>query len=288
MTRGMSRHRSYSVRDLGAWWGLLLVLGIVVGALSAEWLTAFDPHQQNLLEAFTLPNQMHWLGTDHLGRDIWSRLLFGARNTLGAALFVLGVVLVVATTIGLLAGYVGGWVDSLLMRLADLFLAFPTLLLAIAVAGTLGPGLRNVTLALALVWWAGYARLIRSVVLRVRHEAYIEATRACGAGNGRIVLRHILPNVIGPVIVVASLDFGAVILSIAGLNFLGLGVQPPHPEWGAMLNDARPFLQTEPYLLVAPALAIILTVLGFNLLGDALRDWLDPHHRERNPDVTKH
>ena len=257
MTRGMLLHRSYSVRDLGAWWGLLLVLGVVVGSLSAEWLTAFDPHHQNLLEAFTLPNQVHWLGTDHLGRDIWSRLLFGARNTLGAALFVLGVVLVVATTIGLLAGYVGGWVDSLLMRLADLFLAFPTLLLAIAVAGTLGPGLRNVTLALALVWWAGYARLIRSVVLRVQHEAYIEATRACGAGNGRIVLRHILPNVIGPVIVVASLDFGAVILSIAGLNFLGLGVQPPHPEWGAMLNDARPFLQTEPYLLVAPALAII-------------------------------
>jgi len=266
------------LRDPGALLGFALVLLVLGLAVCADWLALHDPRHQQLLHAFSPPNQEYWLGADHLGRDIWSRLLFGARNTLGAALFVLLIVLLVSLVVGLLAGYCGGWVDNVLMRLADIFLAFPTLLLAVAVAGTLGPGLVNVTLALSLVWWAGYARLVRSIVLSVRIQPYIEATRSCGTHDWRILQNHILPNVLGPVIVFASLDFGAVILSIAGLNFLGLGVQPPYPEWGAMLNDARPFLQTESYLLVYPALAILLAVLGFNLLGDAIRDGLDPRY----------
>lgn len=263
--------------DPGTVFGLILVFIILFLAGGANWLTTFDPHEQNLVNAFGLPGQPHMLGTDHLGRDIWSRILFGARNTLTSAFFVLLLVLSISSMVGVIAGYFGGRIDSILMRIVDIFLAFPTILLAVAIAGTLGPGLFNLTLALALVWWAGYARLIRSVVLQVRTQLYIEAARSCGVSDWRIMWKHILPNVAGPIMVFASIDFGAVILSIAGLNFLGLGVQPPDPEWGAMLNDARRFLQTEPYLLVAPAIAIMTTVLGFNLLGDGLRDWLDPH-----------
>lgn len=264
-------------RDPGTVFGLILVFVILLLAGGANWLTTFDPHEQNLVNAFSLPGQPHLLGTDHLGRDIWSRILFGARNTLTSAFFVLLLVLCISSVVGVIAGYFGGRIDFILMRIVDIFLAFPTILLAVAIAGTLGPGLFNLTLALALVWWAGYARLIRSVVLQVRTELYIEAARSCGVSDWGIMWRYILPNAAGPIMVFASIDFGAVILSIAGLNFLGLGVQPPDPEWGAMLNDARRFLQTEPYLLVAPAIAIMTTVLGFNLLGDGLRDWLDPH-----------
>ncbi|MFV9503415.1 MAG: nickel transporter permease [Oscillochloridaceae bacterium umkhey_bin13] len=266
-------------RDLGTRLGAILAILIISTALLAPWLAPHPPARQNLIDAFAPPSRTYLLGTDHLGRDILSRLMFGARTTLGATALVLLVILTIAMIVGLVAGFFGGWIDHILMRLVDLVLAFPGLILAIAVAGTLGPGLLNVTLALALVWWASYARLIRALVLQVREREYITAAAALGVPPLRIVTVHILPNILGPLVVVASLDLGAIVLSIAGLNFLGLGAQPPTPEWGAMLNAAQPFLQTEPQLILAPAGAMILTVLAFNLLGDGLRDWLDPQLR---------
>jgi peptide/nickel transport system permease protein len=191
------------------------------------------------------------------------------------------VVMTIALTVGGLSGYYGGWLDTAVMSLVDLLLAFPGLILAVAIAGTLGPSLINVMIAMAAVWWAGYARLVRGMVLSVRQKEYVEAARAVGAGDGRIMLNHIARNILGPFVVLATLDMGWIILGIAGLNFLGLGAQPPTPEWGAMLNDARPFLQSAPQILLYPGAAIVLVVLGFNLLGDGLRDILDPNTYRR-------
>ena len=216
------------------------------------------------------------LGTDHLGRDELSRLLYGARTTLGTASVVLALVMIIALTVGALSGYYGGWLDTILMGVVDLLLAFPGLILAVAIAGTLGPSLINVLIAMAAVWWAGYARLIRGMVLSMRKREFVEAARAIGASDTRIIINHIARNILGPFVVLATLDMGSIILGIAGLNFLGLGAQPPTPEWGAMLNDARPFLQSAPQLLLYPGAGIVLVVLGFNLLGDGLRDMLDP------------
>jgi len=276
-----ARRTRWMPRDVGTILGTMTVLMLVLAALAAPLIAPHPPTRQQLSNAFAMPSTTYPLGTDHLGRDLLSRTLFGARTTLGATALVLGVVLTIAIVVGVFAGYAGGWVDHLLMRLVDLVLAFPGLLLAVAVAGTLGPGLLNVTLALALVWWAGYARLIRGLVLEMRHREYVVAAETLGIPRARIAARHILPNILGPVVVLASLDLGSIVLSIAGLSLLGLGAQPPTPEWGAMLNDAQPFLQTEPWLIVAPAVAIVLTVLGWNLVGDGLRDWLDPRSRRR-------
>ena len=193
-----------------------------------------------------------------------------------AAAVTLALSMAIALTVGILSGYHGGWTDTALMGVVDLLLAFPSLILALAVAGALGPGLLNVLLAAGAVWWVGHARIIRGVTLATRQQEYVTAARATGAGGFRIIVRHIAPNIIGPIIVIASLDVGWIILGIAGLNFLGLGAQPPTPEWGAMLNDARPHLQTSPRLLLLPGAAIFVAVLGFNLLGDGLRDLLDP------------
>jgi ABC-type dipeptide/oligopeptide/nickel transport system permease subunit len=216
------------------------------------------------------------LGADHLGRDELSRLLYGGRATLGTASVVLAMVMIIALVVGASSGYYGGWLDTLLMGLVDLLLAFPGLILAVAIAGTLGPSLINVLIAMAAVWWAGYARLIRGMVLAMREREFVEAARAIGASDRRIMINHIARNILGPFVVLATLDMGSIVLGIAGLNFLGLGAQPPTPEWGAMLNDARPFLQSAPQLLLYPGAAIVLVVLGFNLLGDGLRDLLDP------------
>jgi peptide/nickel transport system permease protein len=218
------------------------------------------------------------LGTDNLGRDLLSRLLQAARLSIGMAALATVTIVAVAITIGCLAGYLGGWFDALTMRLADVVLAFPGLILALAIVGTLGIGLFNVILSIALVSWAGYARLVRGLVLEVREEPYVEAALAIGASRPRIVLKHIIPNVISPVIVLVSLEMGSLILAIAGLNFLGLGAQPPTAEWGAMLNQGRLFFQSEPQLMIYPGVMIGLSVLGFNLLGDGLRDILDPRY----------
>lgn len=271
--------RGLLLRDSGLLVGGAIIVFVVIATLCAPLLAPYDPTRQHLADAFSTPSTRYLLGTDHLGRDILSRLLFGGRATLGAASIVLAVVLLIASVVGMLAGYYGGWVDAVLMRVVDLLLAFPGLILAVAIVGTLGSGLVYLTLALAAVWWAGYARIIRGMVLAVRQKEYIVAARVLGLGTPHVLWHHIGRNIAGPLVVLASLDFGLIILSIAGLNFLGLGVQPPTPEWGAMLNDAQPFLQTDPQLLVYPAAAIVLAVLGCNLLGDGLRDWLDPQSR---------
>lgn len=264
------------LREPGTAVGLILVVSLVVAGLLAPWIPLADPTEINLPDRLLSPSPEHLLGTDHLGRDTFSRITHGARMTLLAAAATLALSMTIALTVGILSGYHGGWPDTALMGVVDLLLAFPSLILAIAVAGALGPGLFNVLLAAGAVWWVGHARIIRGVTLGARQMEYVTAARAAGAGNLRIILRHIAPNILGPIIVIASLDVGWIILGIAGLSFLGLGAQPPTPEWGAMLNDARPHLQTAPRLLMLPGAAIFVAVLGFNLLGDGLRDMLDP------------
>ena len=264
------------LREPGTAMGLFLVVSLLLAGILAPWLPLDDPTEINLPDRLLPPSAGHLLGTDHLGRDTFSRIVHGARMTLLAAAVTLALSMTIALTVGILSGYHGGWPDTALMGIVDLLLAFPSLILALAVAGALGPGLFNVLLAAGAVWWVGHARIIRGVTLGARQMEYVTAARAAGAGNLRIILRHIAPNILGPIIVIASLDVGWIILGIAGLNFLGLGAQPPTPEWGAMLNDARPHLQTAPRLLLLPGAAIFVAVLGFNLLGDGMRDLLDP------------
>jgi peptide/nickel transport system permease protein len=262
--------------DPAAVLGLAIVTTAIAAALAAPVLAPHDPTAVSLEHRILPPSSAFPLGTDHLGRDELSRILYGARTTLSTASVVLAVVMVIALAVGALSGYYGGWLDTFFMGLVDLLLAFPGLILAVAIAGTLGPSLINVMIALAAVWWAGYARLIRGMVLSVRQREFVEAAKAIGASDGRIIVCHIARNIVGPFVVLATLDMGSIILGISGLNFLGLGAQPPTPEWGAMLNDARPFLQSAPQLLLYPGIVIVLIVLGFNLLGDGLRDVLDP------------
>ena len=275
---GSRRRRQWNalLREPGTTVGLFLVVSLLLAGLLAPWLPLDDPTEINLPERLLSPSTEHLLGTDHLGRDTFSRIIHGARMTLLAAAATLALSMTIALTVGILSGYHGGWPDTAMMGVVDLLLAFPSLILALAVAGALGPGLFNVLLAAGAVWWVGHARIIRGITLGARQMEYVTAARAAGASNLRIILRHIAPNILGPIIVIASLDIGWIILGIAGLNFLGLGAQPPTPEWGAMLNDARPHLQTAPRLLLLPGSAIFIAVLGFNLLGDGLRDLLDP------------
>lgn len=258
--------------------GLLIVVFMASIAVAGPWLAPHDPDTQYRGHRLDPPNRAFLLGTDNLGRDLLSRLLHAARLSLGMAALATGVILAIAIAIGALSGYLGGWFDGLAMRLTDVVLAFPGLILALAIVGILGIGLFNVILSITLVSWAGYARLVRGLVLEVREEPYVEAALAIGASRSRIVLRHVIPNVISPVIVLVSLEMGSLILAIAGINFLGLGAQPPTAEWGAMLNQGRLFFQSEPQLMIYPGAMIGLSVLGFNLFGDGLRDILDPRH----------
>jgi peptide/nickel transport system permease protein len=262
----------------GEWSSLaaLVVLAAAVGAaLAAPLLAPHDPFSQQLPNAFSPPTAEHLLGTDHLGRDVLSRLLYGARSTLGSAVAVLGLALILGVAVGVIAGSFGGRAAALLMRLTDLLLAFPTLLLAVAVVGTWGQTLLHVIVVLTAVGWAGFARTVRGLVLACREQDYVLAARALGASPRHVVTKEILPNVIGPVVVLASVEFGSIILTIAGLNFLGLGVQPPAAEWGAMLRAAQPHLQTDPQLLLYPSVAILLVVISVNVLADDLRDAFD-------------
>jgi len=257
-----------------------LVVGLFLFvAVAAPVLAPYDPIKVNVLARLAGPSRQHLLGTDALGRDLLSRLLFGARWSLGGAIAVSVAVSIIGLTVGAACGYAGGWIDTVVMRVVDALLAFPTLLLALAIVGVVGPGLRSVLGGLVAVGWAGYARVVRSQVLAVREQEYIESARAAGGSAWHIVTRHVLPNVVSPVVVLATLEIGQLILALAGLSFLGLGAQPPTPEWGAMLNDGRVFLLTAPQLMILPGIAISLVVTGFNLLGDGFRDALDPHSR---------
>ena len=267
------------LRDRAAIVGLILVAGAVLAAVGAPMLTPHDPTAINPAAVLQGPSRAHPLGTDNLGRDVLSRLLYGARPSLGTAAIASLLILTIGVTGGTVSGYVGGRVDEAIMRVVDVLLAFPSLILALAIAGMLGPGLVHVMIGLAAVWWVGYARIVRGLVLSVRERQFVEAAQAVGASHARTLWRHVLPNVMPPVIVLFTLDMGGLILAISGLNFLGLGVQPPWPEWGAMLNEGRPFLFSSARLMIYPGLAISLVVIGLNMLGDALRDVLDPRLR---------
>nr|ABZ10292.1 putative binding-protein-dependent transport system inner membrane component [uncultured marine microorganism HF4000_APKG10K24] len=256
--------------------GLFIVTIMVALAAFGPVLAPHPPDQQFGEHRLESPSKDFLLGTDNLGRDMLSRLLHAARLSIGMAALATVVIVAIAISVGSLAGYVGGLVDDLAMRIVDVLLAFPGLILALAIIGILGPSMLNVIISLAISTWASCARLVRGLVLEVRERPFVEAALAIGASGPRIVIRHILPNVISPVIVLVSLEMGTLILAIAGLNFLGLGVQPPTAEWGAMLNQGRPFFQSEPQLMIYPGIMISVTVLGFNLLGDGLRDVFDP------------
>lgn len=260
--------------------GVVLLVAFVVGGLFAPWIAPRNPASIDLVHRLESPSAGHWAGTDELGRDTLSRLLWGARLSLAVSVTVVAISLSLGLIFGGLAGYLGGWVDTALTTFAmNTFLALPGILLAIAFAAFLGPGFSNLVLALAIGGWAGYARLVRAQVMAVRDREYVDAARALGAGGLRIFFRHILPNILQPVLVQAAIGMAGVILAEATLSFLGLGIPAPAPSWGGMLNDARLHLFDSPHLVLFPAAAVAGAVLGFNFLGDALRDQLDPRTR---------
>ena len=279
----MSRATAYLRRDARAWFGVLVILAIIVMAIAAPLIARHDPTEIDLINQLTGPSSEHWMGTDIQGRDVWARLVYGARVSLSVGLVSQGIALALGLALGLIAGYYGRWIDELVMRLADVTLAFPTLLLLIALVAALQPSLTVVFLTIGLVGWAGMARLVRGQVLVVRELEYVQAMRALGARNARIIVRHVLPAVIAPVLIAATLGVAAAIMAEASLSFLGLGVQPPTPSWGAMIADGRDLSQLRgaPWTSLFPGLAIGMTVLGFNLLGDALRDALDPRAKRK-------
>jgi len=260
--------------------GLAVAVLLVLLAVGAPWVAPHDPSAQNLPQRLIPPDAAHWMGTDDLGRDIFSRILYGARvSMLVGASVVLGSGLL-GLFLGSLAGYFGGWFDRIVnVVLINAFLSFPGILLAIGFAAVLGPGLEKVILALTITGWAGYARLARAQVLKVKEMEFVLAARSLGASAARILIRHLLPNIIQPVLIQATIGMASAILAESTLSFLGLGVLAPVPSWGSMLNDARSHLFDAPHMVVFPALAVMAAVLAFNLLGDAWRDWLDPRTR---------
>ncbi|MCU0594522.1 MAG: nickel ABC transporter permease subunit NikC [Desulfobacterota bacterium] len=258
----------------------LVVLGLLFSvAILAPWIAPHDPAEVDLENKLLDPSLRHPLGTDHLGRDVLSRLMFGARVSIAAILAISLLILTLSFGVGAAAGYWGGSIDSFLMRVCDVFLTFPTFILAMFMVGVLGTGLTNVILAIVLTHWAWYARIIRGLVLSLKNREFVLAARVAGTPRLRILLRHLLPPVVAQLVILATLDMGHMILHIAGLSFLGLGVQPPTPEWGVMINDARQFIWTKPQLILYPGIMIFLTVMAFNIPSDALRDMLDPSIR---------
>ena len=274
MSRATERLRS----DRRAWFGGGVIVLLVLLAIAAPIVARHDPFGINLINSLEPPSPRHWFGTDIQGRDVWARLVYGARVSLSVGLVSQGIALTLGLILGLVAGYYGRWVDELVMRLADVTLAFPTLLLLIALVAALQPSLTVVFLTIGVVGWAGMARLVRGQVLVVRELEFVQAERALGARDSRIIVRHILPSVVAPVVIAATLGVAGAIMAESSLSFLGLGVQPPTPSWGSMIADGRDLYQLRhaPWTSVFPGLAIGAAVLGFNLLGDALRDALDP------------
>jgi peptide/nickel transport system permease protein len=262
--------------------GLVVALLLLFAALFAPWIAPADPASQNLSARLHPPSAAHWMGTDELGRDIFSRILYGARISLFVSVCVVLGCGLIGLTLGTLAGYHGKLFDRVINLLfINAFLSFPGVLLAIAFAAFFGPGIGKVILALIITGWAGYARLARAQVLKVKELEYVLAARSLGASQTRIILRHVLPNILQPIMIQATIGMAGAILAEATLSFLGLGVLAPLPSWGAMLNDARNHLFDAPHMVVFPALAVLLSVLAFNLLGDAWRDWLDPRTRSQ-------
>jgi peptide/nickel transport system permease protein len=260
--------------------GIVLVTITLVVAITCDWITPYDPLKPEMAVKLQAPSAAHIFGTDDMGRDILSRILVGTRVSLGSALLIIGISGIVGLLVGLAAGYMGGWVDDILMRLTDVFLAFPALVLAMVISATLGPSLKNALIAVATVWWPWYARLVRGQVIAVRSKEYIQAAQTLGVPTLRIIFKHILPNVLSPVIVQGTLDVGNTILLTASLSFIGLGAQPPTPEWGAMVSIGRLYMLSYWWVPTIPGFAILFAVLGFNLLGDAVRDFSDVRSRQ--------
>ncbi|MCC6802116.1 MAG: ABC transporter permease [Anaerolineae bacterium] len=260
--------------------GVLVLVLLALTAVTAPWIAPHDPNELDLLYPLQPPNTPeHLLGTDDLGRDLLSRLIYGTRISLVVGFIVVGIAGTIGVTLGAISGYFGGIIDSLVMRTVDFVIAFPFLILAIAVVAVVGPSLFNMMIVLGFVSWIGYARLVRSLVLSLRETEFVLAARAIGASDFHILTRHILPNVLGIVIVQATFGVAQAILAAAGLSFLGMGAQPPTAEWGAMLSKAREYLRVSPILSIAPGVMIMITVLALNFVGDALRDALDPRVR---------
>lgn len=256
--------------------GLAIIIILLLVALFAPFLAPYEPNAQNIISRYEAPSSEHLLGTDEMGRDILSRIIYGSRISLQVGLVSVMLALVLGVSFGLVAGFYGGKIDMVIMRFMDIMLAFPSILLAIGIVAILGPQLKNAMIAIGIINVPRFARIVRSSVLSIKETEYISAARALGAGDVRIIFKHLLPNAMAPLIVQTTLSIATAILEAAALSFLGLGAQPPSPEWGAMLSDARSSLQKAPWVATFPGLAIVFGVLGFNLLGDGLRDALDP------------
>jgi peptide/nickel transport system permease protein len=260
--------------------GVAVILAWLLAALLAPWVCRYSPNAVNVAGRLAEPSLAHWLGTDELGRDVFTRLIYGARTSLTVGFAVVLIGGAAGTLVGAVAAYAGGWAEEILMRVTDLMFCFPPIILAMAIAAALGIGTRNTVIATLVVWWPKFARLSRSLVLGQRSLEYVAAARTIGFSPAHILFRQILPNALGPLVVLVTLDIGNAILVFAGLSFLGLGVVPPTPEWGSMVSEGRE-LVSQWWVATFPGLAILTVVIGFNFVGDGLRDWLDPHARRR-------
>lgn len=272
--------KDYSTLKLGFF--LALVAGLLFIACFGQYIVPYDPYAQDLNNALQAPSGSHLLGTDRYGRDLLTRIIVGAQTTIFSALALVAGITIIGTIVGIICGYVGGWIDSLLMRISDIFLAFPEMVFAIAIAGVLNGGIWSAAIAVGLIAWPRYARVARSQVLSMKNHQYMNAAKLTGTPWYKMIVKHIMPNIMGPIIVTAALDIGAMIMNLAGLSYLGLGVVPPTPEWGSMMSEGRSMLQTSPWIVLAPGLAIFITVVIFNLLGDTVRDILDPKQKRRS------
>lgn len=261
--------------------GGLIILTLISLALFAPWLATHPVEKLDMANRFSYPSLEHLLGTDNLGRDLWSRLIYGARISLSIGLLSVTVAAVIGTSVGLAAGYFGGWVDMLLMRITDVFLGFPAVVLTLAIVAVLGPGIVNISAAIIAVTWTEYARVVRASTLVLREQNYVQAARALGASAPRILFGEILPNTLGPIVVLASLGLGTAVIIESAMSFLGFGLPPPTPTWGWTLSYGTRFIRDEPWLSIISGATIMITVLGFNLLGDGLRDILDPRQLTR-------
>jgi len=286
--RRQARFREYSLmvqafrRDPLAVASLVIIVVFILGAIFAPLLTPYAAQgrgEPNILEKFKPPSQNHPLGTDYLGRDVLARILYGGRVSLSLGFLVVIIAVLIGTPLGAISGYFGGRLDNLIMRITDIFLSFPSLLLAVAIAAALGPSFTNAMIAIALTWWPWYTRVVRAQVLSLRERYFIEAARSIGVTDWTIIRRHVIPNILTPVMVQATMDLGSAILTGAAISFIGLGVQPPTPEWGSMISDGRIYFIKRPWFAGSAGVAIFLVTLAFNLVGDALRDAADPRTR---------
>ncbi len=264
--------------------GLSGVLILLIVAILSPWIAPYPQHATgttSIKDKLIPPGRGHFFGTDELGRDVFTRVLYGTRISFKVGVLAIGLALLIGMPLGVIAGYSGGILDEVLMRITDIFLSFPPLLLAMAISVTLGPSLQNAMIAIAIAWWPWYTRLLRGEATSVKERSFIEAARSLGASNAKVVFKHVLPNCLTPIMIQASMDFGSVILTSASLSFLGLGAQPPTPEWGLMVSTGRTYFLTQWWIVTFPGIAIFFAVLSFNLMGDGLREILDPKMRRR-------